>query len=204
MTKILSRSGDSLADVYDVEGSVAGIEQLETRELPIVHEMGSTIFSERLAGDIRRMTTGAVIQGTAFDVVIANLPAGIWRILNVMVFADVAARVEHAAVLLRDPTDAREIALSVWDSTNNVESTCRIDDDGAGVANLEVLVSDPIQHPSLGIGTGQREGQQVNDIALRGKTLSFGAGDVTVVALIYIAHSHVGGISSRGLPIPGW
>ena len=45
MVKILSQAGISLADLYNVEGSIAGIEQLDTRELPIVHEMSGTIFS---------------------------------------------------------------------------------------------------------------------------------------------------------------
>jgi len=207
MVKILSQAGNSLADIYDVEGSVAGIDQLETSELPIVHEMGATVLSERLSGNIRRQSTGAIAQSTAWDIEITNFPSGIWRVLGIQVLTD-AGRVNFAQVSLRDPRDQREIPLWFFDSTNDQVDDIRIEDNAGGAGNTFMLV--PINKgsmglPSMAIGTGQP--QRVGDIAFRGLTTAFGAGDVTVVALIHIAFSQVGGlggIDNRGLPVPSW
>lgn len=203
MVKILSQAGITLADVYNVEGSVAGIEQLETRELTIVHEMGGTIFSERLTGAIRRITTGALTQNTDFNVVITDLPDGIWRVLNVLVIASATTRVSRAQLSIRDALDGREVPMLVWDVANDLESIVEIVENGGATGSQFALIpATGWQTPTMGVGIGQRA--TVNELALRGRTSSFGAGNVTVIALIYIAHSHVGGISSRGLPIPGW
>ena len=41
-------------------------------------------------------------------------------------------------------------------------------------------------------------------ISLRGVTLAFGAGTVTLTVHIYFAFAQLGGVSSRGLPLAGW
>ena len=130
MVKILSQSGNSLADMYDVVGSIAGIEQLQTRELPIVHEMGATLFSERFNAGIRRMTTVALAQNTNFDVVIANLGRGIGRIFHVVCLANQQARALNVMVALRSTSDGREIPIFIWDTNDDVETAIRIDDNG--------------------------------------------------------------------------
>ena len=204
MVKILSQAGISLADVYDVEGSIAGIEQLRSEEVQLVHEMGATIFSERVSGAIRRATTGDINQSTTWDIVLTDLPAGVSRILGVSVFADVGSRVNDAAVSLRDPTGGREIPVFLWDSTQGVLVVARMRDDGAAAATFNVLAStlNIGAVPSMLIGEGQP--QRVNEIAFRGGTNAFGAGTVEVIMLVYLALAQVGGISSRGLPVPGW
>lgn len=203
MVKILSQSGDSLADVYDVVGSVAGIDQLETRELPIVHEMGATVFSERLGGNFRRSSSGAIAQSTAWDNVLTGLGATAVRVMGVLVITDNVSRVSVVTVSLRDPLDEREIPIFTWDS-NEGNIGVRIEDNGAGAANTVALQN------ALNIGTlpsmlfGRDQRQPISEIAFRGSTLAFGAGDVTTVALIYLAFAQIGGLSSRGLPIPSW
>ena len=199
--KILAQAGNSLADVYDVEGSIAGIDQLETRELPIVHEMGQTVFSERLSGSIRRQTTGAINQSTAWDLTLADLPATPFRILNLLVVAD-AARVSHCNLALQNGT-GREIPIFMWDTGEDTETTLRLVENGAAISTQTALTNNRRQLPSLGIGSDQP--QIIGDvISFRGQTTAFGAGTVTVVALVYVAFSQLAGISSRGVPIPGW
>ena len=202
MAKILSRSGASLADIYDVAGSIAGIDCLETRELGIIHEMGATVASERFSSEIRRFDTGALNQNTTFDVVQTNLPAGIWRVLGIIVLANTNVRSLTAQVSLRDPTAGREVPVYVWDSTNDVQSVVRIVENGAAAANFESLVPAHVRLPSIGVGAGQP--LQVSEIAFRGLTSGFGAGTVQHIALVHICFSQITGLSSRGLPIPSW
>ena len=203
MTKILSQSGISLADVYDVEGSIAGVEQLLSEDVTLSHEMGSTLFSERLSGSIRRAQAVNIIQSATYDVTLVNFPTGVWRVLGITVLANIIGRVDRCQVSLRDPLSEREIPLFIWDSANNVETLIRIQDNGAAVGAQLALIGGQVQTPNLGIGTSQpqRVGQE---IVLRGNTLAFGAGAVTLTVLVYIAFSQTTAVSSRGLPVPGW
>lgn len=192
----------SLADVYDVKGSIAGVEQLRPEEVQLVHEMGHTIFSERISAGIRRISTGAIAQNTTWDLVISNLPTGITRILGVQVINNAGGRTRHATVLIGDGT--REIPIYTWDSTNGVEAAGRIVDEGAAAADVNILTPTFGGLPSLMVGTGQP--QAMEQIAFRGLTTGFGAGTVTNTMLLYQAFTEVGGgnLSNLGLPIPGW
>ena len=207
MPKVLSQAGITLSDVYDVEGSVVGIEQLVAQEVRLEHEMGGTIFSERLSAAIRRQTTGAITQSTPFDLFMLNLPQGIYRILGVKVTADVVARVANVnlSVVGISATGAlgQEMPFFVWDSGVDSEITLRTTDLGPAAANFVGLVTDRVQTPTIGVGDGQpqRVGPQ---IAMRGNSAAFGAGNVVVTAQVLIAFSQIEGISSIGLPIPGW
>lgn len=204
MVKILSQAGSSLADTYNVEGSIAGIDQLETRELPIVHEMGGTIFAERLSGGMDRRTTGAIAQNTDWDIILTGLGRFPSRILGIFVFSDDASRLSHATVSVRDPLDEREVPIFAWD-TGEAVVTVRIQDDGAAVANevaLNNVLNVAAATPSLLIGTDQPA--PIDQMAFRGRTSGFGAGTVVVTMLMYKAFSEIGGISSRGLPLPSW
>lgn len=201
MVKILSRTGDSLADMYDVEGSISGIEHLETHTLPIMHEMGGTVFSERLGAAIRRNQTSALAQNAVWDIVSTDLPNVPFRVLGVCVLADAAARTQFAQLSLRESTNGREVPFFSWFTTNDVESDIRIVENGAAVSNVIKLVG-PTQLPTLGMGDTQR--QHVGELTFRGLTAAFGAGTVTLTALVHIAFAQTGGISSRGVPIPGW
>jgi len=201
VVKILSQAGSSLADTYDVEGSIAGIEQLETRELPIVHEMGGTVFSERASGFIRLSTSGAILQSTNWDNVFTDLPAGIIRILGFFVFSDDATRITQATLSVRGENN-REVPIFAWDSGEG-SFAARIDN--GGVADIRGLGSNLGTGggvPSMLFGIGQP--QRVPEVAFRGTSTAFGAGTVTVSAFLYLGFSEVGGISSRGLPVPSW
>jgi len=194
----------SLADVYNVEGSIAGIDRLESGEVSLVHEMGATIFSERLSGFIRRVVTAAELQSQTFDLTMTSLPAGPWRVLGVYVQAGDVGRTTRAQVSLRDPLSGREIPIFIWDVANDFESDIRIVENGSAASNDSALIQvSPAVMPSLGIGGGQPQ-RVGTEIVLRGSTSAFGAGTVVITALVYLGLSHIGGISSRGLPIPSW
>lgn len=204
MVKILGRAGVSLADVYDVVGSRAGLEQLESREVSLVHEMGQTIFSERFSLFVRRATSGALMQSVNFNIVLSDLPSGAWRILGVMVFADVQGRALLASVAVRDPLGGRELPFWVWDSAGDSDLVrVRMEDNGAGVAQHRVLQPAPALIHLPGLGAGDQP-QSMSEIAFRGSTNAFGAGTVTLTMILQIGFSQVGGLDSHGLPIPSW
>jgi len=204
MVKILSKSGDSLADTYDVQGSIAGIEQLVSQDVSLVHEMGNTIFSERVSTTIRRAESGDVLQSASFNIVLVDLPAVPFRILSIACFVDTAARLDQASVALNDPDAEREIPIWLWDSVVDTEVSARFQQDGGAVGTETFLR--PLQPigaiPCFTSGRGQP--QKVPRVAFRGSTLAFGAGTVETTMLFLIGFSQIGGISSRGLPIPSW
>jgi len=201
MVKILSQSGRSLADMYDVAGSVAGIDQLETRELPIVHEMGATVFSERFRTTIRRMPGAATAQSTDISITLANLPESIARILAVQVLSDDASRIAHAVVSSLDATTGQEIPIWVWDGTFE---TGRVLDNGT-TAVFDILTPSP-GHSFIPTFTGGalQGSVRVDRLRLRATTTAFGAGNVFLTGLIFVAFSYEGGVSSFGATVPSW
>lgn len=201
MGKILSQAGNSLADLYDVEGSIAGIDTLDTRELPIVHEMGHTVFSERLSGVMTNSSSGAVLQNATWDNELADLGVTPSRIVGVAVFTTLSARVSDVTVSVREPSTDREIPIFSWDLNEGI-IVGRIRAGGVSGAT-EFLQNTTIGTlPSMLIGTDQP--LPVDQIAFRGLTTGFGAGSVTVNLVLYRIFPQIIGISSRGLPIPGW
>ena len=208
MSKILGRSGTSLADVYDVEGSEAGLEQLDTRVVTPFHEMGGTILSERMTGGIRRTSTGDILQSTTWDIVITGIAATPGaRILGITIMTDVPARVNIASVLLRDPDDNRELPLWWWDQSTDIDSDIRIADEAAA-ANINILqpVNPTGTLPTFMIRPSPRGTPSgLSEIAFRGLTAGFGAGTVEVIVIIAtLAPSGEVVPSSEGLPWPSW
>lgn len=208
MPKIRSQAGISLSDLYDVEGSIVGVQDLVSREVHLSHEMGAAIFSERLVGRVRRMTTGDLAQNIDFSVQMADLPRVGFRVLGIDVISDAGLRVGHAVVSMHVPgvTFGQDFPLWTFDQDfANTGRTVRIIDDENAEANLNQLAGQLGDGtlPSMGFGVDQR--LNVPNIVLRGTTSGFGAGTVEVIALIYVAAAETGsGLSSRGLPIPGW
>lgn len=202
LVKILSQSGNSLADIYDVKGSIAGIEQLETRELPIVHELGATIFSERLNGQMQRRTSGDILQSTTFDIEF-DLVHSITRILGLCVNTDNSGRIATAAVYIRNAADDREVPIFLWEA-GGPTIAARYRDNGAAAAATTMLANmgDVGILPNLLFGPGQPAGTSA--MALRGLTTAFGAGTVEISMTFYRAFALITGLSSRGLPVPGW
>lgn len=207
--KILSQAGTSLADIYDVEGSVVGLEDLDVSEIKGVHDLGPTIQSERLTSHLVLVTTGAVNQSTAFNVAMNDVTDAVNRLLGVAVMADVGARVDFASIAIGDTQSFRETPIWVWDTNDDVVKRFSWVEDGVGpstVDNLEVL---GVTHlPQLLTRTGLDRGMP--RLMLRGSTTAFGAGTVEVQAIYTFCRPNVSGTpapgepSSHGLPVPSW
>ncbi len=201
--KILSQSGISLADSYDVEGSQVRIEELEASEIHLVHEMGATIAMERMQAEIVSMTAAAVLQNVSFQVTLNPITQSVARILGIVVTVDVTSRLVQAAVTARDPNTALEFPLWVWDGTN--EDGIRFDNLGTGLATQLILRprAEYIPMPISLYGTDLTK--NVSQIRFRGTTSGFGAGDITLVAAIYSSFIDApGALSSKGVPVPSW
>ena len=189
--------------MYDVEGSIAGIESLETRELPIVHEMGATLFSERLSGAFNRQTSTALAQNLTWDIEV-QVGTVVARILGLCVYTPLnSGRIDHVTVSIRESVANREVPIFVWDAATGGVVAARFRDNGAAAAEVIMLENmlDIATLPSM-LFTGQPV--TVDQIAFRGLTTGFGAGTVECMMTFYRAFSQRDGLSSRGLPIPGW
>ena len=201
MGKILSKSGDSLADVYDVKGSIAGIEELLSKDVNLVHEMGATIFSERLSGRILSITTGAILQDTQFDVAFSFSETS--RLLGLQVVSTSPSRISRCQVSITSgPSfDNTDLPIFIWDSTLGSRAINVLI--GGALQVLSILIPAQAQLiPNLMLGFDSP--RPSSTITMRGLTTGFGAGNVTITALVYVAFPQLGGVSSRGLPIPGW
>lgn len=203
MVKILSQGGRSLADQYDVRGSIAGIEQLESREVSLVHEMGATLFSERFRTTSRRINTGNVLQSVEFEVLITNLPNAIVRVLGVQVIAAAdGTRVADCQVSLFDPVDDQDFPIWVYD-TATVQPV-RVVNDGV-TGEFDLLIPHPLLTLPTFLTGGFLQGTSpVSQLALRGKTTAFGAGTVNITAEIYLGFTFTSGVSAFGARVPSW
>jgi len=205
VVKILSQSGISLADVYDIEGSIAGVEQLESREVSLIHEMGGTIFSERYSTTFRRLTSGAIGQNQTDNFVLTDLPVTPFKILGLVVTVSTSGRTNRINISIRDGGAGREMPIWAWDSANDGDMNVQLDDNGGGVALtiIHVPVIYPNVFPLVVAGTDQP--QHTSELAMRQVTTAFGAGTVTHTMVMLLAlPNETTQISSYGLPIPGW
>ena len=203
MSKILAKSGDSLADLYDVEGSIAGISELQSKDVNLVHEMGAVLHSERLSTVMIDVSTGPVLQTIlfteSFELTIAHS-----RLLGVQIFTTDSARVSIAQVSITSPPgiDNADMPIFVWDAAEDVARTVDILVDGQITLGELLMPLNQSWIPNLLVGPDSP--RPANILTLRGRTTSFGAGDVTTRMLLYVAFPEVAGLSSRGLPIPSW
>jgi len=215
MVKILSQAGMSLADTYNVEGSIAGVEQLRSEEVQLVHEMGTTILSERMASTIQAFNPGAIAQSTGFDVRWVFLPNVISRLVNVSVCVVAAegGRIGNAQVSIETLDSAgavaAEIPIWMWNATDSFVVDIEWSNQGAAAAEHEFLVprSGPhVQLPYLTVGTLSRFSSAM--IQFRGATTAFGAGTVTPLVQLHVNFPLVASAgpspSSFGLPVPSW
>jgi len=201
VAKILSKSGDSLADVYDVDGSIAGIEDLVSRDVNLVHEMGSTIFSERLSASIFPLTSGAIPQSTAFNSALPISPTS--RLLGLAVVTDQLARINDMQVSIQAgaPGAQTDIPLFVW-VAGEIAKVIRMEIGGSLQTQTILLPASGASTPNLIIG--QDSPLPAATFILRGQTNAFGAGTVTTQVILHIAFPQLEGLSNRGLPLPGW
>jgi len=200
VTKILSQAGKSLADVYDVVGSIAGIDQLVSQEVSLTHDMASTIFSERMSSQVLGNSTGAILADTDIDTEITGLPATPFRIHGVTLFnagTTTVARLSHMIVVVKDGDADRESIIWMWAGTIETQ---RIEADEKEILMPEVAFGTRL--PSIGMGGDQPA--TVPQVFMRGKTLDFGAGTVNIGGRLHISFSQLEGVSSVGLPIPSW
>jgi len=205
MVKILSQGGRSLADMYQVVGSIAGVDELISREVTLVHDMHSTLFSERFRTTIRRVATGDQPQNTNFVAEINNMPAGVTRLLGVQIVSEDASRLSFCSVNVFDPNDTplgQGFPIWIWSGTSK---SVRLVHDGA-LTTLDGLIGEPgtIYLPSFTGGSGQHSASYVEDIRFRGRTTGFGAGTVDTDLLLYIAFTFTGGINAFGAQVPSW
>ena len=203
MAKILSKSGDSLADNYDVAGSVAGIDQLNSEDVNLVHEMGGQLVSERMGARVLVIPSGLIAQSTAF---ITNFFTGngITRILAIQVVTNGIGGLANLAVSVTTPVGvtSTDVPLFGWDSTGGLAVAIQVLINNT-LATLSMLTPEAaIQVPQIMMGQNQAE--PVSTLTMRGLTNAFGGGTIETTALIYTASPNVGGLSSRGLPMPSW
>lgn len=204
--KVQGQGGISLSDIYDVRGGqFPSIEDVVTSSIQGVHDLASTIFSERLNGRIRRSSTGNIAQSTAFDDValldtFTDVPT---RLLNVTMFAAVD-RLDFAQVCVADNATGREVPVWIYDAAADNTRQVRLSDNGAAASNVVLFQPGIMMLPTMTMGNDQPRGGP-SSIYIRGQTSAFGAGTVNIVTLIYYANSEVDdAISSYGLPVPAW
>jgi len=208
MPKILSQSGTSLADTYDIEGSIAGVENLESRDVSLVDEMGQRVFSERVQSFIISMSSTAILQSVSFDINAGAFPDSPNRILGVQVIADTIGRVNLCQVSVAGPpSDPGEFPLFVWDTADDVESNIRYSLAGAAAGSDGYLVPSNVFTPFLMTRMGAAA--EMGSLQMRGQSSAFGAGTVTIRAFVMIARANPGNPapgapSSHGLPLPSW
>jgi len=207
--KILSQAGISLADIYDVEGSVVGLEELDVSDIKGVQDLGPVIHSERLNTFHLIADSGAILQNATWNVELGAFPDSVNRILSIFVLANIAARTSYCSVAIHDPNTVVDHPIWVWDTTDDVESQIRWEL-GAGPQTFFALrPSHDVAGgaPNLLVRTGAR--WQMPSLFFRGVASGFGAGTVQVRALIQVARPDhgappPGAPSSHGLPIPSW
>jgi len=206
--KILSRSGTSVGDIFDSVGSKVGVTELDVESLKGVVEFGGLVFAERIGGQIRRGTTGD-IAASAGIVVEVGMPVTPTRLLGLVVATDNAARVASCAVMPQGEqggtfAQTQEMPIWVWDETNSTQVRMIDDNGAAGLLDILHPVDALLQVPSMMFGDSSPR-QTTAVMAMRGAATAFGAGTVEIILLMYLAHAVAqSGLSSYGLPIPGW
>jgi len=208
MPKVLGQAGISLPDAYDISGSKgSGVDSIQTEEVSTVHEMGATMFSERLQSFFVRMTTGDLLQDITFNIEAGGIPDSPNRLLGVTMFADEAARVTRAALGLRNTVTSRIMPLLIWDTADDAETPFVWNNDGAGLATFHQFRPTLYTLPTMVVRAGDEK--VMPDFVFSGLTAGFGAGNVEVFAMLHLARANPGNPppgapSSHGLPLPGW
>jgi len=205
--KVQGQAGISLADVYDVVGSIAGVEEIDVRSIKGVHDLGPQIHSERLNAFQLIADTGNVNQSTAWNVELGGFPDSINRLLSISVLTDTVARADFASIAIVDPDSGIDHIIWAWDSANDVESSVRWASPTVGTNFLLVSTRQILGVPTLIARTGAA--WRMPTLNFRGSSAAFGAGTVRLRALMQIIRPDPGNPapghpSSFGLPIPGW
>jgi len=208
---ILGRPGFSLADVYEIEGSSVGVDDLQTKEVHLVHELGGQIVGERLRTFLHHFESADNLQSVAFDVADGQLNDVPCRILGLCVTTDTIARLTGVQVSLESADNAfGEFPLFVWSTGNDTETAFRYSQPGASPSTegyLSVTDANQMQaHPTL---AARGEDDLMGNLVMRGDTAAFGAGTVKIHVMALIARceripSAPGDPKNFGLPFPSW
>jgi len=206
--KILSQAGTSLADVYDVEGSIVGLENLDVTEIKGVHDLGPQIHSERLLSFNLIADSTALAQNLTWDVVLGAIPDSINRILSIIVVSGNGARVSHCQISITDPAGV-DHPVWIW-TASDIVSNIRWQELTGTIVTAHALRPTPGatgSTPTIISRMGNEAA--LPTLSFRGLTTGFGAGTVRTRALILIARPDrgapaAGEPSSHGLPIPSW
>jgi len=202
MPKILGQVGMSLSDSYEIEGSSIGVDELVASEVNLVHDLGATMFAERVSQRLVSFTISGILASADFGEVILAFPNTPARILAMTVFVDTAARIERCAVSLRN-NKGLSVEQPIWAWDEGTEFTIRMAIGSGGVDLLTLLSKEAVDRiPLTRLGTDSPESLEV--LVVRGSATAFGAGtvDVTVNTLIELCAKE--GVSSHGIPLPGW
>jgi hypothetical protein len=210
MPKILAQAGISLADSYDVEGSIVGVEDLNAGDVSLIHEMGGTIMSERLQSFILRLVPTAPAASSNWTVSSGELPDCANRILGAIVVMPSAnsTDITNCSISIQNGAIDRQFPFWTWDTGEDAEIRIRFNLDGAGPEDFRQLrPREGIQLPSLATRLGL--GEQMPNIRFNGTTSAFGGGTVAIEAYVHICRPNPevpspGHPSSHGLPLPGW
>ena len=207
MSRILSQSGESLASVYDIDGSQIGVDELVTQDVSLIHDMSGTIFSERLTSQVLTIASESTAQNSAFDGAYEDFADSPSRILGIQVLTTAASRVQLASLSILEADGSAEQPIFVFDSTDDEEGLVRCTISGGGVANYGHLSPRLSATPTLVTRFG--DANTMPTLKLRGLTEGFGAGTVQVTALVHVARAGpavpvAGTPKSHGLPLPSW
>lgn len=208
MTEILSQAGFSLADMYDVVGSIAGIDELLSKEVSLVHDMQAQIFSERFRFQMFQVRSDPTGQNTNIDLnidLIGGLGDSIGRILGVVVVCNLATQMATASVAAHRPALGpaifRDFPFWIWGGDT---FPTRLGLDGT-IVQRDVLIGAPGQNMLPSFAGGTKQGPfPFTDIRCRGRTSGFGAGTETVWFLVYVGFTQTDGVSNYGARVPGW
>jgi len=204
MSRALGQGGISLADTYDVDGSIVQVDELDAEEgVHLSHEMSTTIWSERAGQVFTQISNGDVLQTVVWDVFSAIGPNVIQRILNIQVISE-ADRIDHCGISLQDPDSEREMPLFVWDSGTDPAVPFRWSRDGGAASQFLLLQPAYNYSPEMMFRHGANK--LTPRLVFRGLSTTFGAGNVEAFALIHLARAEPTDRvnSSFGLPVPGW
>jgi len=203
LARILGTTGTSLADVYEVDGSIVDIDNLLSRDVNLVHDLGATMWAERVSQRLVQFTVAGVLQSADFGEVIFALPNTPARILAMTVFVDTASRLVRCAVSLRNNTLSASVEQPIWAWDEATEFTIRMAIGAGGVDLLTLLSKQEVDRIPL-TRLGEDSPESMESLVVRGTTTGFGAGTLDITVNTLIEFAGLSGVSSHGVPLPGW
>jgi len=208
MGKFRSQAGISMAQSYQIEGGIVGVEELLSKEVHLAESFGERVFSERLQSFFIKISSGAIAQSLSWAVTAGGIPDSPNRILSVqcIIGSGDASKIVNANVDIEDVSSGRELPIYVYDTDIDAERDLRWSDDGAAAANFSLL-GHSLDVPTLITRFGDE--LLMPTFMFRGRTTAFGAGTIEMFALIHMVRANPGSPtpghpSSHGLPLPGW